>query len=85
MVLPRAFSFARSLRSDRLLPASGWVPRPHMSGAAALGARSWRDPAITPALRLDLSGRAQPRPTNGMAVAITVRNWTLASSGRLAM
>jgi hypothetical protein len=35
MVLPRAFSFARSLRSDRLLPASGWVPRPHMSGAAA--------------------------------------------------
>ena len=27
----------------------------------------------------------QPRPTNGILVAITVRNCTLASSGRLAM
>jgi len=35
MVLPRALSFARSLRSHRLLSASDWVPRPHMSGAAA--------------------------------------------------
>jgi hypothetical protein len=26
-----------------------------------------------------------PRPTNGIFVAITVRNWTLASIGRLAM
>jgi hypothetical protein len=84
MVLPLALSFARSLLASSA-DHDGSVPRPHMSGAAALGARSWRDPAITPALRLDLSGRAQPRPTNGMAVAITVRNWTLASSGRLAM
>lgn len=27
----------------------------------------------------------QPRPMNGILVAITVMNWTLASSGRLAM
>ena len=30
-------------------------------------------------------GRPHPRPTNGILVAITVRNRTLASSGRLAM
>jgi hypothetical protein len=29
--------------------------------------------------------RVQPRPTNGILVAITVMNITLASSGRLAM
>ena len=29
--------------------------------------------------------RPQPRPTNGILVAITVRNCTFASSGRLAM
>ncbi len=29
--------------------------------------------------------RNQPRPMKGIFVAITVRNWTLASSGRLAM
>ena len=28
---------------------------------------------------------AYPRPMNGMAVAITVMNWTLAVSGRLAI
>jgi hypothetical protein len=34
----------------------------------------------------DAAGRSdQPRPMNGILVAITVRNWTLASSGRLAM
>jgi hypothetical protein len=27
----------------------------------------------------------QPRPTKGIAVAMMVMNWTLASSGRLAM
>src|SRR5262245_48722270 len=32
-VLPRALSFARSLRSRRLLTPSGCVPRPRMSGA----------------------------------------------------
>ena len=31
------------------------------------------------------SDAAQPRPTNGIFVAMTVRNRTLASSGRLAM
>ncbi len=35
----------------------------------------------------DLRSRqgAYPRPTNGIAVAITVSDWTLASSGRPAM
>jgi len=33
----------------------------------------------------DDTTRAQPRPTNGIFVAMTVRNCTLASSGRLAM
>jgi DNA-binding beta-propeller fold protein YncE len=33
----------------------------------------------------DAEGRRQPRPMNGIFVAMTVRNWTLASSGRLAM
>jgi hypothetical protein len=27
----------------------------------------------------------QPRPTKGILLAMTVMNWTLASSGRLAM
>jgi hypothetical protein len=36
-------------------------------------------------LRLSGCGRPQPRPTNGILVAITVMNCTLASSGRLAM
>jgi hypothetical protein len=35
MVLPLALSFARSLRSHRLLTASGSGPRPRMSVAAA--------------------------------------------------
>jgi CsoR family transcriptional regulator, copper-sensing transcriptional repressor len=36
MVPPRTPSFARSLRSRRLLSASGSVPRPRMSGAATM-------------------------------------------------
>jgi hypothetical protein len=31
------------------------------------------------------SADLQPRPMNGILVAMTVMNWTLASSGRLAM
>jgi hypothetical protein len=34
MVPPRALSFARSLRSRRLLTANGYLPRPRMSVAA---------------------------------------------------
>jgi len=37
MVLPLALSFARSLRSHRLLPAYVAGPRPHMSVAASSG------------------------------------------------
>ena len=45
----------------------------------AAGTLFW---VAVPALRPVL---AQPRPTNGIFVAITVMNCTLASSGRLAM
>ena len=34
---------------------------------------------------LQRRARNQPRPMNGIFVAMTVMNWTLASSGRLAM
>jgi hypothetical protein len=35
--------------------------------------------------RLAVVEAAQPRPMNGILVAITVMNWTFASSGKLAM
>jgi hypothetical protein len=44
------------------------------------GSKRTRERAREPA-----AGRDHPRPTNGIFVAITVMNWTLASSGRVAM
>ncbi len=40
--------------------------------------------ALPPQLRRTIP-RAYPRPMNGIRVAITVMNWTLAESGRPAM
>ena len=35
--------------------------------------------------QLDFAGRDQPRPTNGIFVAMMVMNWTLVDSGNEAM
>ena len=53
----------------------GTVPAGDRPGGHAC---SWCGPGCT-------ANRAQPRPMNGMAVAVRVRNCTLASSGRPAM
>jgi hypothetical protein len=45
----------------------------------------WYGPGSAAHSRRAVKEQANPRPTNGMVLAITVMNKTLASSGRLAM
>ena len=62
--------------------------RPTLGQTGGRGHRPFdlkRPPAGGAANRCRPRPARQPRPTNGILVAMTVMNWTLASSGRLAM
>jgi heat shock protein HslJ len=57
----------------------------HETGREGQLDRRWRLPPCRPLPDVPEEGRGQPRPTNGIFVAMMVRKSTFASSGRLAM
>jgi hypothetical protein len=93
-LLGRAHISVRILRRLRLTfeQASHPVPNPlepAVVGMVCHGAPSPASIALFPPCRIfsvrHRSDTSHPRPMNGIFVAITVRNRTFASSGRLAM
>jgi 2,5-dihydroxypyridine 5,6-dioxygenase len=73
------------------------VPSPRLAAPAPVRSTGASDvlqrlgPVVSAAAQSTRGGRlmrrslTHPRPTNGILVAITVTNWTFASSGKLAM
>src|SRR5262249_28124888 len=96
----RALSFSPALLGPPAASraANAWITEPsveppgrendplHVAGRQRHGgaAERWRI-VPRPAVGGKCALAAQPRPTNGIFVAITVRNSTFASSGRLAI
>jgi hypothetical protein len=73
-----------------MLVMPGLVPGIYVLLVATKTWMAGTSPAMTKNVRVALSSprndeRSYPRPTNGILLAITVMNNTLASSGRLAM
>src|SRR5207302_11455589 len=84
----------RSRVARRAAPSLPDTPASQRYGGATGDRRRTPSPRWRSSGRLSAAGSrvlpltadgVHPRPTNGILVAITVRNWTLVSSGRLAM